>query len=130
MSIKSYRDLIAWQKAMSLCADIYKTTAGFPKHEIYGLVQQLRRAAVSVPSNIAEGWGRACRADYIRFLRTARGSLFELETQMLLALRLAYVKQENADCVLPLAEEVGRVLQGLITSLERQTSREALPTDA
>jgi four helix bundle protein len=88
---KSYRDLVAWQEAMNLVTAVYQISACFPKQEIYGLTSQLRRAAVSVPSNIAEGQGRRGTAEFRHFLRQASGSLMELETQMMIAERLHYV---------------------------------------
>jgi len=78
--INSYRDLVAWRKARLLVKAVYQTTGGFPKVETYGLTQQVRRAAVSVPSNMAEGYGRGSRKEYVRFLQIARGSLYEVET--------------------------------------------------
>jgi four helix bundle protein len=89
--IRSYRDLVAWQQARILVKATYVATKLFPKEETYGLTQQIRRAAVSVPSNIAEGYGRGSRKDYVRFLLTARGSLYELQTQLLLAQDLGYL---------------------------------------
>jgi len=118
-TIKSYRDLVAWEKAMDLCAETYKIVRLFPKEELYGLAQQMRRSAVSVSCNIAEGWGRGMTGDYIRFLRTGRGSLCELETQVLLAQRLGFLGPEPARTVLAMIEECSRILQGLIASLER-----------
>lgn len=82
--IKSYKELIVWQKSMVLVSDIYKVSASFPDSEKFGLTSQMRRASVSIPSNIAEGWGRLSRKNYIQFLRISRGSLFELETQLLI----------------------------------------------
>ena len=120
--IQSYRDLIAWQKAMDLCVLTYQVTDSSPKHELYGLTQQARRAAVSIPSNIAEGWGRGTSLDYLRFLRTSRGSLFELQTQMLLGIRLRYISECSQ--ITTLSDEVSRILQGLIGSLERTCGAE------
>jgi four helix bundle protein len=94
---KSYRDLVAWQKAMDLVTAIYEATASFPKEELFGLTSQLRRAAVSIPSNIAEGQGRDGVAEFRHFLRQASGSLMELETQVMIAARLCYVSQDSAD---------------------------------
>ncbi len=116
---KSYRDLVAWQKAMDLVTAIYRVTAGFPREEIYGLTSQLRRAAVSIPSNIAEGQGRFGSADFRRFLWLANGSLMELETQILIAERLQYITSQEARKLLNEAAEVGKILHGLIASLER-----------
>jgi four helix bundle protein len=95
----------------------YEMTDSFPKHELYGLTQQARRASVSIPSNIAEGWGRGHSLDYLRFLRTSRGSLFELQTQILIGARRRYI--DDCSRIMALSDEVSRVLQGLIASLER-----------
>jgi four helix bundle protein len=114
---KSYRDLIAWQKAMDLVTLIYRSTASFPREEVYGLTSQLRRAAVSVPSNIAEGQGRQGVAEFRHFLRQACGSLMEVETQILIAERLEFVNQDAANEVLRNCAELGKILNGLIKSL-------------
>jgi len=113
----SYRDLIAWQKAMDYVEEIYKTTRGFQKGELYGLTSQLRRAAVSVPSNIAEGQGRLTPGEFKQFLGHARGSLLETETQILLAGRLRYFSPEEMNRLLLFSAEVGRILNGLIASI-------------
>jgi four helix bundle protein len=115
---KSYRDLIAWQKAMDLVTAIYGMTAMFPKEEMYGLTSQLRRASVSVPSNIAEGQGRNGVAEFRHFLKQATGSLMEVETQVLIAERLKYVSSEIAEDILTSTAELGRVLNGLVNSLK------------
>ena len=116
MQVRTFRDLIAWQKAMELAAQVYKVTAQMPPNEQFGLTAQMRRAAVSVPSNIAEGFGRQKRLELLRFLRMARGSLMELQTQTILTrqLELAVIPPELDD----LQSEADRVLQGLIRSLE------------
>ncbi len=103
---------------MKLASEIYKITGGFPRHEIYGLSQQLRRAAVSVPSNIAEGKGHRSDKEFAHFLFHARGSLLELQTQLLIAEELQYLSKEEASRQLTLAEGVGRALSGLINSLQ------------
>jgi four helix bundle protein len=95
MQVKSYQQLIAWQKAIALVTHIYSVTAGFPRDEIYGLTSQLRRAAVSVPSNIAEGQGRATKGEFVQFLCHARGSLYEVETQIVIATNLGYISSEH-----------------------------------
>src|SRR5262245_57433488 len=110
--IKTFRDLIAWQKAMNLAEQVYQVTVKMPDSEKFGLTNQMRRAAVSIPSNIAEGHGRQSLPDYIRFLRTARGSLMELQTQLILAERLRFLQQPTD--FLDLQSETDRVLQGLI----------------
>ena len=120
MAVKNYRELIVWQKAMDLAVLVYRVTAGFPKEEIYGLRSQMRRAAVSIPSNIAEGQGRRTTDDFLRFLSVANGSLRELETQTLIAKRLTYISEEECSEILDLAAEVGRLRNGLVGSLERK----------
>ncbi|MGA2373666.1 MAG: four helix bundle protein [Candidatus Korobacteraceae bacterium] len=115
---KSYRDLVAWQRAMDLVTSVYRITASFPREEIYGLTSQLRRAAVSIPSNIAEGQGRRGAAEFRHFLRQANGSLMELETQVLIAERLCYMPPDKASEFLQSAAEVGKILNGLIASLK------------
>ena len=115
--LKSYRDLLVWQKAMELTIEIYRFSSDFPKSEVYGLTSQLRRAGVSVPSNIAEGYGRGSRKEYVQFLCISQGSLKELETQVILAQRLNYESKAAAEGLLGLSEEVGRMLGALIRSL-------------
>ena len=117
MPNSSFQDLRVWREAMRLTREVYQHTADFPKHELYGLTQQIRRAAVSVPSNIAEGKGYWSDKDFVRFLRHARGSLLELQTQLLIAEDLAYVSKENTRAMLGRAEAVGRALSGLINSM-------------
>ena len=114
--IRTYRDLIAWQLGMKLARTTYQATQQMPKLEQFGLVSQMRRAAVSIPSNIAEGYARQSTADYLKYLRIARGSLAELSTQFELAVELKMLTQ-IPEVLLLLAEE-DRVLQGLIRSLE------------
>lgn len=115
--LQSYRDLLVWQKAMELTVQSYRFSSLFPKAEIYGLASQLRRASVSVPSNIAEGYGRGGRKEYLQFLFVAQGSLKELETQTILARRLSYVSEEATADILRQSETVGKMLGGLIRSL-------------
>jgi four helix bundle protein len=114
-----FKDLIVWQKAMDLVADIYRITDNFPKREIYSLTDQIRRAAVSVPSNIAEGQAHYNKGEFVHFLRHACGSLAELETQILLAERLEYVRREQLQDLLRQVIEVGKLLNGLINSLKK-----------
>ncbi len=106
--LRSFKELIVWQKAYKLVLEIYEFTNNFPKAETYGLTQQIRRAAISIPSNIAEGYGRKHKTDYHRFLSMAYGSLLELETQCLLAVDLGYTKQNNI--IEGLLKEVGGML--------------------
>ena len=119
--IRSYEDLEAWQYGMLACECVYRTTAAFPRDERFGLISQLRRAAVAVPSNIAEGWGRGSTQDYLRFLRVARGSLYELETQLELARRLGYIDDQKRDEAVAAVRRCGRILAGLIKSIEVKT---------
>lgn len=116
-TVKSFRDLIAWQKAMTLCVDVCRLTRDFPKDEVFALASQLRRAAVSIPSNIAEGHGRRGRDDYKKFLGYAQGSLNETQTQLEIALRLKYVSQEKFSILDSQAREVERILSALIRGL-------------
>ena len=122
-TVRSYKDLVAWQKARELVKEVYLLTAGFPAGERFGLVGQMDRAAVSIPSNIAEGYGRSTTQDYLRFLRIARGSAFELETQLVLAGDLALCPESEVARVSGLLHEVIRVLQGLTAALERKSGR-------
>lgn len=115
MKTKSFKDLIVWQKAYELVIEIYKTTKKFPKDELYGLSQQVRRAAVSIPSNIAEGYGRQYNKEYKQFLFVAYGSLCELETQYLLAIDLKYISQNRA--IEQLLKEVGGMLYRMINPI-------------
>jgi four helix bundle protein len=117
MATSSFRDLRVWQEAMKLTPEIYRSSAAFPRHELYGLSQQNRRAAVSVPSNIAEGEGHWSDKEFVHFLLHARGSLLELQTQLLIAEELQYIGKEEAERLLRLAEAVGRALSGLINSM-------------
>ena len=119
MSVKRYTDLVAWQKAMDLVEEIYLITKSFPKEEVYGLSSQLRRSAVSVPSNIAEGHCRNGRREFVHHLSIALGSLGEAETQLRIAERLGYVTAERSEQLLAGAGETGRILVGLMHSLER-----------
>ena len=114
-----YKDLVAWQKAMDLVVEVYKISDCFPRREIYSLADQVRRAAVSVPSNIAEGQAHFNRGEFLHFLRHASGSLAEIETQMLIAQRLDYVSEAQAKGMLEHVHEVGRILSGLIASINK-----------
>jgi len=114
---QSYKDLVAWKKAMELVTEVYKETETFPKEEIYGLTSQLRRAAVSVPCNIAEGQGRLTKGEFQQFLGYARGSLLETETLVLLAGNLNYLRRNQVDRLLDLSAEVGKILNGLLRSI-------------
>ena len=118
MTIKSYRDLVVWQKSMDLAEGIYVASRAFPKSETYGLSSQVRRAAVSIASNVAEGQTRRSTSEYQRFLSIAQGSLSEVETPVLLAKRLNYLEASKSEELLKLLSEVGRMINGLRKSLD------------
>ena len=117
MAVQSYKDLIVWQKAMDLVVEVYRLTAKFPADERFGLTIQIRRAAVSVPSNIAEGQGRGPGQDFVRFLNMARGSLQEIDTQLILAVRLGFLPQPAYDPIANQLIEVTKLINGLIRSI-------------
>jgi four helix bundle protein len=119
-SIQSYRDLKVWQEAMNLAELCYRVTKGFPKEETYGMTSQIRRAAVSIPANIAEGYGRKTRGEYIQFLYIAQGSLKELETHLLLVIRVELDSFTTINTVLKQCESVSKLLLFLIRSLENK----------
>ena len=118
MGTSSFRDLRLWQQAIELALSVYRSTDTFPKHELYGLAQQMRRAAVSVASNVAEGKGRNSDKEFRQFLFYSRGSLLELETQILIASKLEYLSVERSDELRTLTTQVGRSLAGLLNSLQ------------
>ena len=120
MPVTSYHQLLVWQKAIDFVVDCYRLTGHFPRTETYGLASQLQRAAVSIPSNIAEGAGRGHTREFIRHLGIARGSLFEAETQVIISERLNYATAEVTRPLLAAVAEIGRMLHGLIASLERK----------
>lgn len=119
MAVRHYQELIVWQKAMDLVARIYEVSESFPRKELFGLTNQLRRAAVSIPSNIAEGQGRITTKDFLRHLSIARGSLQEVETQILIASRLKYIVEPASAELLERTAETGRLMMGLFRSLSR-----------
>ncbi len=122
MAVKNYSELIAWQRAMDLVTEVYKATKNAPKEELYGLTSQLRRAAVSIPSNIAEGQGRKSTGEFLHHLSIAHGSLREVETQVLIGERLGYFQQRESQQIMKLTAEVGRLINGLYNSLDRKTN--------
>ena len=115
--MKSYRDLIVWQKSMDVVTLIYKLVKQFPDDEKFGLISQIKRSSVSVPSNIAEGYGRNYTKDYIRFLNIARGSLYEMQTQLQVALNLDFIVDEDLNEINSLSVEVEKMLNSLINKL-------------
>jgi four helix bundle protein len=115
--VRKFRELVVWQKALDLVKEIYRVTQEFPKEEIFGLTSQLRRAAVSVPSNIAEGQGRLTEKEFRQFLGNARGSLAEVETQIIIANDLDFINDQDFKNLSAMITEVGRVLNGLISSV-------------
>jgi four helix bundle protein len=123
MASKSYKDLEVWQKPMDLVVECYEATAKFPRSEAFGLTNQLQRAAVSVPANIAEGQGRQYNTEFIQFLYIASGSLRELETHIQIALRLGYLLAEDANKLLTRTGEVGRLLNGLLRFLRSKAQQ-------
>ncbi len=118
--IKSYRDLLVWQKSMHLVTDVHRVTCSFPKEEQYGLTSQIRRCAVSIPSNIAEGYGRRTTNDYLRFLCIATGSLFELQTQLEIGNNLEFLKVSDYECLYELSREMERMLSSLMRRLREK----------
>jgi four helix bundle protein len=117
-ALKNYRDLLVWQKGIDLVVVSYRATAAFPREETYGLVSQIRRAASSIPANIAEGYGRGTRKEYVQFLMVAQGSLKELETHFIVSEKLAYLTSAQAERLLSLTDELGRMLGALIRKLK------------
>jgi four helix bundle protein len=120
-AVQSYRDLVVWQQAMDLAALVYNLTREFPKHEQYGLTSQLCRAAVSVPSNIAEGHARDSTKEFLHHVSFAMGSLAEVETQVLLAERLGYLKPDTTNSTTSKTAELDRRLRSLQQSLKAKT---------
>ena len=119
MTIQNYRDLIVWQKAMDLAEEIHRLTKTFPREELYGLTSQIRRAAVSVPSNIAEGHARQSTAEFRNFLSISLGSLAEVDTQQLLAQRFEYLTREQATKATQLMQEIAKMLHSLRAKLAK-----------
>ena len=116
--VQSFRDLLVWQRSIQLSVAIYRLTQGFPREEIYGITSQMRRSAVSVPSNIAEGHGRLSSGEYRQFLGIARGSNFELQTQLEIARALAFGDPKFLDEAEGLSHEVGKMIHGVLESIK------------
>lgn len=118
-SVRNYKELLVWQRAMELACEAYAVTGRLPKEEMYALGDQIRRSAISVPSNIAEGYGRNSTRDYVRFLSIARGSRYVLETQLLLCVRLGYIAESDIERAIQLGTEVAKILNVMITKLSQ-----------
>lgn len=116
--IRTHRDLLIWQKSMLLVTEIYRKSQRFPTQEQYGLTSQIRRAAVSIPSNIAEGFGRQSTGDYIRFLNIAVGSLFEVQTQIEIAFNLSFIPESDFTMIFESTREIDRMMSSLIQKLK------------
>ncbi len=116
--MRNYRELEVWKKAMDMVVAVYEMTSEFPAHERYGLTSQMQRAAVSIPANIAEGYGRVHRGDYLHHLSIARGPLAELETHITLAVRLNFATREKAAIIWSMTQEVGKMLSSMIRTLQ------------
>lgn len=121
--MKNHKDLIVWQKSMELTRIIYTLTKRFPQGEIFGLTNQIRRAVVSIPSNIAEGFGRNSDKQFIHFLKIAKGSAAELETQLLISRDLSYLTAKDAKSTLALYDEIARMLGALIRNIEKRVEK-------
>jgi len=117
--MQTYRDLIVWQKAMSLVLKLYTETKCWPKEEVYGLTSQIRRSAISIPSNIAEGYGRNSTGDYVRFLQIASGSLYEFQTQLEISFHLGYLNEEKYIAINSLSIEIEKMLSSLISKVKK-----------
>jgi four helix bundle protein len=120
--ITDYRDLDVWSEAMNLAAQVFEVTRGFPREELFGMAAQMRRAAASIPANIAEGFGREQTRSFVQFLRVAQGSLKELETHLLLSERVCLVDPAQSISLMGRCETVGKMLRALIRSLVRKLS--------
>jgi four helix bundle protein len=118
--MKTYRELIVWQKSMNLVTDIYQSSKSFPNDENYGLTSQLRRSAISIPSNISEGYGRNSLNDYIRFLNISVGSLYEVQTQIEIAFNLKYINKEQFESFYDYTREIERMMSSLIRKLKEK----------
>jgi four helix bundle protein len=117
--VSTYKDLLIWQKGIQIVKEVYLVTNDFPKEEMYGLQSQIRRSSISIPSNIAEGWGRNYSKSYIQFLKYSRGSLLELETQIIIAHELNYISIEKFNKIQGLITEESKMLNAFIKSIDK-----------
>ena len=124
--MENYKELEVWKKAIYLVIEIYKITKSFPPEERYGLASQVQRAVVSVPANIAEGWGRGSTREYIRYLRISKGSLMELETYLIISEKLDYISRQQAVAVKKDVENIGRMTNSLISRLTKKVDLQLL----
>ena len=120
--VKSYKDLIVWQKAMDMTESLYRIVKKLPKEETYALSDQMRRAAISIPSNIAEGFGRNSMKEYPQFLYIANGSVCELETQLMLCVRVNYLKENEIQPIMSLLSEIGKIIMTITKKLSSDTT--------
>jgi four helix bundle protein len=118
-NVSSYKDLIVWQKAMTLTKELYSISSSFPESEKFGLTQQLKRCAISIPSNIAEGWGRNSNGYFVQFLNVSKGSLCEAETQLHLAIELNFIKKDVCANAFDLSIEISKMIKALINNIEK-----------
>ncbi len=117
-AVKTYRDLVVWEKSMQFVTDIYSITKKFPGDELYSLTNQIRRSAVSIPSNIAEGFGRNTKKEFKRFLNISMASVFEIQTQIRISLNLGYIDSSVFDKIFESSREIERMLSSLIQKLK------------
>ena len=120
--INSYKDLIAWQKGIDLVSIVYKVLEKFPKEEKFGLISQISRSVTSIPANIAEGWGRDSNANFSNYLKIAKGSLYELETHLIISKNINFITNEELEIIQVRIEEIGRIIQGLIKSIKNSNN--------
>ena len=119
-TIKSYKDLIAWQKGIDLVTAVYKILEKFPKEEKFGLISQISRSCTSIPANIAEGWGRDSDQNFIYYLKIAKGSLYELETHLIISKNINYIAEKTLKDLQIKIEEISKIINGLIKSIQNQ----------
>ncbi len=120
--MQSFKELKVWQRSFSLANSLYAVTATFPKQQLYGLSSQIQRAAVSIPSNIAEGYNRKSREEYLYFLNVARGSIAELETQIMIAAAQQFIEKKDADILLVEIDEIGKMLRVMMQRLSEKNA--------
>ncbi|PTN10226.1 four helix bundle protein [Mangrovibacterium marinum] len=120
--MKTYREFVAWQKAMTFVTKVYKTTRNFPREELFGLTSQIRRSAISIPSNFAEGFGRKGNNEFLRFIRIAIGSLYECQTQLEIAFNIEYLEMQKFEELFEQSREIEALLRGLEKKLSAQNS--------